>query len=120
MGASDWAGRMVERLEEEFGTSARRNTQMTSLIRLYYSHPDYQQLKEEMEEDWEKLKRDLPSLLRKYPGNTIEEKWNRLMDEWGYQEEVDAGVYLRPWDEVEVNSDYIDVHKRVTTDWEPD
>jgi len=100
MGASDWAGTMSERLNREFGTKGERNLRVTSLIRWFVSDPRYQDISDDPQQsDLQSLIDDLPEILREQPGDTLEQRWNHLMYEWGYQEKVDAGVYLVPWED---------------------
>ncbi|WP_317176044.1 hypothetical protein [Halomontanus rarus] len=100
MGASDWAGRMAKQLEEEFGTPTERNLRITSLVRWFASNPEYEGLFDgNRNEEWRTLTNDLPEVLREESGSTIEERWNNLMDELGYQEIVEGGVYLIPWED---------------------
>lgn len=42
---------------------------------------------------------ELPETLRDQPGETVEERWNNLMDELQFQARADAGVCLLPWTE---------------------
>lgn len=42
-----------------------------------------------------------PSLGPRQSGDTIEERWNNLMDELDCQSRADNGVYLIPWSEHE-------------------
>lgn len=103
MTGSDWAGRMTGKLEREFGTSHDRNLRITGMVRWFASDPRYKPLSEDIPagrrpDEWELLRDDLPRVLREQPGETIEERWNDLMDELGYPELVDEGVYLFPWE----------------------
>lgn len=99
---SDWAGRMVRDLEGEFGTCPERNVRITSLVRWFVSNPRYEGLLEDSQTDESRmLTDDLPRVLREQPGDSIEERWNNLMDELGYPEKVEAGVYLQSWDDFE-------------------
>jgi len=47
----------------------------------------------------ERLIDNLDDSLREQPGETIEQRWNNLMDELDCQERAEKGVYLIPWDE---------------------
>ena len=101
MGGADWAGTMVNRLEREFGTSQQRNTRITTLFRLFASDPRYDRLfdgTDEWNDEFRMVHDDLPDILRDQPGDTIEERWNNFVDERGYQEYAEAGVYLIPWE----------------------
>jgi len=100
MGASDWAGRMCTRLEEEFDISEDRALRITTLVRLFrgegyedvfgeYGSERHQKLQEQLIDELDK------SLLEQ-SGNTIEERWNNLMDELDCQSCADNGVYLIP------------------------
>lgn len=42
---------------------------------------------------------DLDESLASQPGETVEERWNNLMDDLGCQTRTDEGVYLVPWDD---------------------
>lgn len=107
MGASDWAGRMCMRLEEEFDISEDRALRITTLVRLLrgegyedvfgeYGSERHQKLQEQLIDELDK------SLLEQ-SGNTIEERWNNLMDELDCQSRADNGVYLIPWSENEAD-----------------
>ncbi|WP_233735733.1 hypothetical protein [Halonotius aquaticus] len=100
MGASDWAGRMCMRLEEKFAINEDRVLRITTLVRLLrgegyedifveYGSNRHQKLQEQLIDELDK------SLL-KQSGNTIEERWNNLMDELNCQSRADKGVYLIP------------------------
>lgn len=103
MGASDWAGRMCMRLEEEFGISDDRALRFTTLVRLLRGE-EYENVfgeygSERHQRLQERLIDDLDKSLREQPGDTIEERWNNLMDELNCQSRADKGVYLIPWEE---------------------
>lgn len=107
MGASDWAGRRCLRLEEEFDISEDRALRITTLVRLLrgegyedavgeYGSERHQKLQEQLIDELDK------SLLGQ-SGNTIEERWNNLMDELDCQSRADNGVYVIPWSEHEAD-----------------
>ncbi|MFY4814621.1 hypothetical protein ACOJIV_18280 [Haloarcula sp. AONF1] len=105
MGASDWAGSIAKDLEAEFGTCIERSVRLTSLIRWFASNPEYREIDQlEREGEWDVLTVDLPTVLRDQPGSSIEERWNTLMDKFGYQELADGGVYLQPWDDYDTET----------------
>jgi len=103
MGASDWAGRMCIRLEEEFGVSEDRALRITTLVRLLRGEGYEDVFGEYGSDRQQRLKKqlidDLDRSLHEQPGNTIEERWNNLMDELNCQSRADKGVYLIPWEE---------------------
>lgn len=94
---------MCMRLEEEFDISEDRALRITTLVRLLrgegyedvfgeYGSERHQKLQEQLIDELDK------SLLEQ-SGNTIEERWNNLMDELDCQSRADNGVYLIPWEE---------------------
>ena len=94
------------RLEEEFDISEDRALRITTLVRLLrgegyedvfgeYGSERHQKLQEQLIDDLDK------SLL-KQSGDTIEERWNNLMDDLDCQSRADEGVYLIPWEEHDV------------------
>lgn len=95
---------MAQQLGDEFDISYAQAHRLTSLVRQFSSHPDYKHLSGESgSEQWREQKRlifdKLPDTLRGQPGNTVEERWNSLMDELEYQKQAEKGVYLKPWTE---------------------
>ena len=95
------------RLEEEFGISDDRALRITTLVRLLrgegyedvfgeYGSERHQKLQEQLIDNLDK------SLL-KQSGDTIEVRWNNLMDELDCQSRADEGVYLIPWEEHDVD-----------------
>ncbi len=96
MGASDWAGRMCMQLEEEFGVSEDRALRITTLVRLLrgegYEGVFGEYGTERHEQVQKQLIDDLDKSLREQPGDTIEERWNSLMDELDCQSRADKGV----------------------------
>lgn len=104
MGASDWAGEMAGKLREEFDLSSGQALRLTTIIRWFNSNPEYAGVFDEPgSERWREQKRifihDLPDVLRAQSGDTLEERWNTLMDELGFQERTERGVYLESWTE---------------------
>lgn len=113
----EWAGEMIGDLTEEFDIPDDRALRITSLIRNFISNPEYNTFdKHEQLTEVEEITAiydqyierrdfsyrglfmtDLPIVLRYLPGETIEERWNHLMETIGYQELADEGVYLLPW-----------------------
>lgn len=98
---------MCLRLEEEFDISEDRALRITTLVRLLrgegyedvfgeYGSERHQKLQEQLIDELDK------SLLEQ-SGNTIEERWNNLMDELDCQSRADNGVYLLPWSEHEAD-----------------
>jgi hypothetical protein len=105
MGASDWASRTASQLIEEFDISEKRAFRITSLVRLFVSNPEYDDVFAEPRNDkWQRQKTDfitgLTETLKQQPGDTIEERWNNLIDEESIQHRTVNPVYLRPWPEV--------------------
>jgi hypothetical protein len=103
MGASEWAGRMCMRLEEEFDITEDRALRFTTLVRLLrggeYGNVFGAHGSERHRECKTRLIDNLDKSLRKQPGDTVEQRWNNLMDELGCQERADEGVYLVPWED---------------------
>jgi len=103
MGASDWAGRMCDRLKETFDVCDDRALRLPTLVR-YMRGEGYDDVFGEHGSDRhrrlkERLIDNLDDSLREQPGETIEQRWNNLMDELDCQERAEKGVYLIPWDE---------------------
>jgi len=117
MGASDWAGEMCVRLEEEFDICSERAVRLTSLIRWFSAEPGYEELRfnDERSNEWQMLKNDLPSVLREQSGDSIEARWNNFMERLGYQEIAEGDVYLIPWDMYENESHDPGVYSRPLT-----
>ncbi|WP_254824888.1 hypothetical protein [Haloglomus halophilum] len=103
MGASDWAGRMCIRLEEEFEVSEDRALRITTLVRLLRGEGYEDVFGEHGSDRHQRLQKrlidDLDKSLHEQPGDTIEERWNNLMDELNCQSRADKGVYLISWEE---------------------
>lgn len=113
---------MIARLEEEFGTCPERNNgRITSLVRWFAAEPRYEGLfdgkRENEADEWDMLMADLPSVLREQSGSTIEERWNTLMDELGYQEMVEGGVYLKHWKQYDRGTYDPDVSREWDGSW---
>jgi hypothetical protein len=103
MGASDWAGETCRELEAEFGICNDRALRLTTLIR-YFSEDGYRGLlgehgTPERDRRWQRLKAHLAGELRAREGETIEARWNELMDDMDTQARAERGVYLIPWEE---------------------
>jgi hypothetical protein len=94
---------MCIRLEEEFGVSEDRALRITTLVRLLRGEGYEDVFGEYGSDRQQRLKKqlidDLDRSLHEQPGNTIEERWNNLMDELNCQSRADKGVYLIPWEE---------------------
>lgn len=97
--ASDWAGETANQLEAEFGICTDRALRFTTLVRFFVSKPEYEGVLAEIENENRMLIHELPQTLRNQPGDTVEDRWNTLMDELDAQQHVDAGVYFVPWAE---------------------
>lgn len=85
MGASDWVDGMCMRLEEEFGVSEDRVLRITTLVRLLRGEGYEDVFGEYGSERHQKVQKRLidylNKTLREQSGDTIEERWNNLMDE---------------------------------------
>jgi len=94
---------MCMRLEEEFSVSGDRALRITTLVRLLRGEEYEGVFGEYGSECHEKVQKqlidDLNKSLHEQPGDTIEERWNNLMDELNCQSRADKGVYLIPWEE---------------------
>lgn len=94
---------MCMRLEEEFSVSEDQALRITTLVRLLRGE-EYEDVfgeygTERHEQVQKRLIDDLDKSLSEQPGDTIEERWNSLMDELDCQSRADKGVYLIPWEE---------------------
>lgn len=103
MGASDWAGHMCMELEAQFNVSGDRALRITTLVR-QFTAPGYDGVMGEHGSDQfyrhkTQLIDRLDESLAEQPGESIEERWNNLMDELNCQNRAENGVYLIPWDE---------------------
>ena len=104
MGASDWAGRMSMRLEDQFDICDDRALRFTTLVRYFVSGEGYEDVMGPHNTDRhrrleERLIDDLDESLREQPGESVEARWNNLMDELDCQARAEKGVYLVPWEE---------------------
>jgi len=104
MGASDWAGRMSMRLEDQFDICDDRALRFTTLVRYFVSGEEYEDVMGPHNTDRhrrleERLIDDLDESLREQPGESVEARWNNLMDELDCQARAEKGVYLVPWEE---------------------
>lgn len=105
MGASDWAGRTVQELVEAFGISDDRALRITTLVRMFVSDPTYDAVFADHGTDqWAEQKQrfidDLPRTLKAQPGDTVEARWNTLMDARDIPNRTDEPVYLKPWPDI--------------------
>ncbi|ACV12093.1 hypothetical protein Huta_1924 [Halorhabdus utahensis DSM 12940] len=103
MGASDWAGRMCDQLEGKFDICDDRALRVTTLVRLLRGEGRENVFGEHGGERWARHKEllidRLDESLEDQPGETIEARWNNLMDDLDCQDRAEKGVYLIPWDE---------------------
>jgi hypothetical protein len=104
MGASDWAGRMCLIMEERFDICDDRALRLTTLVRYFVSAKGYEDVMGVHDTDRhrrlkEQLIDDLDESLYRQPGETIEARWNNLMEELDCQARAEKGVYLIPWEE---------------------
>lgn len=103
MGASDWAGRMCHRLEETFDICPDRSIRFTTLVRQLrleqYGNVFGDHGSDRHQRLTEALIDELDESLREQPGETVEQRWNNLMDELDCQSRAEKGVYLVPWEE---------------------
>lgn len=86
MSASDWVGRMCSTLEERFDICDDRALRFTTLVRYFVSGEGYEDVLGPHDSDrhrrlTEQLIDDLDESLHKQPGETIEARWNNLMEE---------------------------------------
>ncbi|MFC6953541.1 hypothetical protein [Halorubellus litoreus] len=102
---------MNDALADEFGTIYERNIRLLLLLRSFKS-PEYGPISDRLkthDKERRMLYTELPSVLRSQYGFTIESRWNSLMDDLGYQEMSDAGVYLIPWEDSDATDSIPDV-----------
>lgn len=104
MGASDWAGRMCRELEETFDVCDDRALRVTTLVRMLRGTDGYEEVfgphgSDRHRRHKTRLIDRLDESLQEQPGETIEDRWNNLMDELNCQARAENGVYLIPWDE---------------------
>jgi len=102
MGASDWAGKMIQEMEREFGVEQDRSLRITGLVRLIISDPHFEYLREHEDFDEEKFpgtftQNLIESLKAQRDAETLEERWNKLAREEGLHEIDGVDVHLGPW-----------------------
>ena len=129
MGASDWAGKMVKKLEQEYGVDQQRGLQLTNRVRKLIADPNFKKMEEEglLDQDFgSKLIRELIELLNKHDEETVEGRWNALARERGIYDLVgeDALLYdvgdtgLDPEKELSSeDEDSITIQEAVSTAW---
>lgn len=108
MGASDWAGRMCLELEETFDICGDRALRITTLVRLLRGGEGYEDVfgphgSDRHHRHKAQLIDALDESLRNQPGETIETRWNNLMEALDCQARADNGVYLIPWEEYDAD-----------------
>jgi hypothetical protein len=108
MGASDWAGRMCHKLENKFDICGDRALRFTTLVRYLRGTGGYEgAFGERGTERHQRVRRrlisELDESLHEQPGETVEQRWNNLMDELDCQSRAEKGVYLVPWDEYDTD-----------------
>jgi len=92
------------KLEETFDVCGDRALRVTTLVRFLRGGEGYEGVfgphgSERHRRHKEQLIDTLDESLQKQPGETIETRWNNLMDELDCQARAEKGVYLIPWDE---------------------
>lgn len=98
MGASDWAGRMAEKMQQKYDVTHDQALQITNRVRKLAASPDIEALKDAgllKEEFIHDLIQDLIELLDEQDEETIEGRWNALAKESGVYDVVgdDALLY---------------------------
>jgi len=111
MGASDWAAHTVLEFDEVFGVGEERALRITNLVRAFVSDPAYDDVLAERGTDQRRAQQqafidEVTRTLQNQAGNTIEERWNNLMDEREIPERVEQPVYLEPWTEIDDDPKY--------------
>lgn len=102
----EWARRTSSELQEVYNISWKRAGRIVNFARTFHHPPEkYSDVlgtseKVTGERKWMIAAGLINTLIERHDENP-EEAWNNLMDEWGCSERADAGVYLRPWDEIE-------------------
>jgi hypothetical protein len=103
MGASDWAWEKIEEMEKEFGVDNNRAVRITSLVRRMISSPEFKQLREVTIVDGPEFReiftQNLIESLDNQDADTIEEKWNSLVRQHGFEQVSGVDVYIGPWEE---------------------
>jgi len=97
MGAGNWAGAMVAKIQREYGVDHDRALQITNKVRELAISPDIESLKEAKLLDDEfitELFQDLGSLLNEQDAETIEGRWNALAKELGIYDVVGVDALL--------------------------
>lgn len=129
MGASDWAGEMVEKLQREYEVDHDRALQIPNRVRQLVANPDVRALKDAdllTEEFTSELVQDLIALLNAQEHETIEGRWNSLVKARGIYDVVgnDALLYdpghagLDPDTElVSDDGDTITIQEAMLTAW---
>jgi len=106
MGASDWAAHTIQEFNEAFGVTEERALRITNLVRSFVSDPTYEEVLADRGTDQRRSQRqdfidEITRTLQNQPGDTIEERWNNLMDEREIPERVEQPVYLKPWTDID-------------------
>jgi hypothetical protein len=105
MGASDWAGHMCLTLEDRFDIHGDRSVRLTTMVRFLRGEGAFGEYdSDQYEEHVHQLIDNLDDSLATQPGETVEERWNNLMDDLGCQARTERGVYLIPWDDHEAEA----------------
>lgn len=97
MGASDWAGSMVQKMAREYGVAEDRALQITNRVRKLAASPDIDALVDAgllNEEFTSELIKDLIPLVNEQDERTIEGRWNALAKERGIYDIAGADALL--------------------------
>jgi len=130
MGASDWAGRMVEAMHDEFGIDQDRALQFTNRVRRVAADPTCTEFEEAglLDDSFEQVfLSNLIASLSAQQGDTLEVKWNTLVREFGLYALIGEDILLYDpsqsrFDEqqtlVSEDGDSITVQQALLTAWE--
>lgn len=85
MGASEWAGRMIEWMHEEFGVDLERAIQITNRVRKVAANPDWDSFRDVgfLDESFNRtFISNLIESISEQEGKTLESGWNNLVREF--------------------------------------
>lgn len=97
MGVSEWASRMTEKIQQEYGVTRARAIQIPDRVRKLVANPDIKAMKEAelITQDFTTdVTQDLIALLNQQDTETLEGRWNSLAKERGVYDIVGADALL--------------------------
>lgn len=109
MGASDWAGKEIQKMQKAFDIEHDRALQFTRIVRYMVSDSEFEELREKTivgdEEFWEVFIDNLTSSLEEREEEVLEERWNALVHQYGLDEVAGEDVFLENWNHSDEESE---------------